>query len=639
MALKKPATYFYKEVKAPIKVESSHINNSSPTVRELSENLSDAYNRFKDNVRKMEDISYDKNVLDIFAKIETINENLSNKLEKSDLENAMLYYLLVLEDNLKNIREEIKEEDKNNLYKLKRINAELKEVVEISINQELPKYKKLVLDNEFKILNKFNEFSSEIDEDIENLDEKIEKFSIFLNEELKVFDEKISNTHNQIFEVVETYKNLYKILESKTLKENEQLENYQEILDDFSNKIEFFNLKINESFDEYKTDFSNNLNEKINEVTCNLQEELNNYIKRYESFKDNIKTETSDLRKDFSSTRADLVVNEQHIKKISKVVESIELKSQENHENIIELKEDVNSKIETFIEKNYSNILSLKEEIYSEINNLPIGNIEDNIKKIEDKILHIQEVYSKIEPEKIIQEVLTAEPPGTKNSDPLTPLDQNFVTKEQLQQHYRLFINRIQQQLSTLGGGGETRLKYLDDIVGIATNASAYDNKYLKYNHSIEKFEFVAVSGGGGESYWISTNVGIHTLSNVGIGTTVPTSRLTVDGDAIVTGIVTALDFNSSSDINLKENIHKIENPLEKISQINGVTFNWKETKKESIGVIAQEVEKVLPQIVNGNDLKTLNYNGLIGLLVEGIKTQQQQINELREEINNLKTK
>jgi hypothetical protein len=56
------------------------------------------------------------------------------------------------------------------------------------------------------------------------------------------------------------------------------------------------------------------------------------------------------------------------------------------------------------------------------------------------------------------------EPPNIKNSDPLTPLDQKFVTLDQLNDHYQLFINRIQQQMATIGGGGETQFKFLDDI-------------------------------------------------------------------------------------------------------------------------------------------------------------------------------
>jgi hypothetical protein len=57
---------------------------------------------------------------------------------------------------------------------------------------------------------------------------------------------------------------------------------------------------------------------------------------------------------------------------------------------------------------------------------------------------------------------LLAEPIKTNNSDPLTPLNQNFLTLEEFQKHYKIFIDRVQQQLSTLGGGGETNLTFMD---------------------------------------------------------------------------------------------------------------------------------------------------------------------------------
>ena len=62
--------------------------------------------------------------------------------------------------------------------------------------------------------------------------------------------------------------------------------------------------------------------------------------------------------------------------------------------------------------------------------------------------------------------------PQEKTPDPLTPLDQNFVTLEDLNKHYKLFLNRIQQQLSTLGGGGETNLTYMDVPVTSVTTSS-----------------------------------------------------------------------------------------------------------------------------------------------------------------------
>ena len=101
-------------------------------------------------------------------------------------------------------------------------------------------------------------------------------------------------------------------------------------------------------------------------------------------------------------------------------------------------------------------------------------------------------------------------------------------------------------------------------------------------------------------------------------------------------GVVTATDFNSSSDIRLKENIQKIDNPIDKIVRIDGVTFDWKSDNKPSMGVIAQNIEEVLPELVNGEDSKSVNYNGIIGLLIECVKTQQEQIDELNRRLDEL---
>ena len=76
---------------------------------------------------------------------------------------------------------------------------------------------------------------------------------------------------------------------------------------------------------------------------------------------------------------------------------------------------------------------------------------------------------------KNLTEGLLNEPPNVKNSDPLTPLDQNFVTVKQLNDHYKLFINRIQQQMATIGGGGETQFKFLDDVVNFVFVGSKND--------------------------------------------------------------------------------------------------------------------------------------------------------------------
>ena len=127
-----------------------------------------------------------------------------------------------------------------------------------------------------------------------------------------------------------------------------------------------------------------------------------------------------------------------------------------------------------------------------------------------------------------------------------------------------------------------------------------------------------------------SEAIRIDTDGNVGINSTDPIAKLDVDGDVNISGVATATQFDSTSDVALKENIEVIDNPIIKLSELKGVTFDWK-AGGHSIGVIAQDVEKVLPTAVGGSkSQKTVNYNVIIGLLVESVKDQQKQIEELK---------
>ena len=107
-------------------------------------------------------------------------------------------------------------------------------------------------------------------------------------------------------------------------------------------------------------------------------------------------------------------------------------------------------------------------------------------------------------------------------------------------------------------------------------------------------------------------------------------------------GNVTAKDFIKSSDMRLKTNINTMTGALDNVLKLRGVTFNWKETSNNSLqyGFIAQEMEKVFPDLVgtDSNGFKTINYSGVIPVLTEAIKTQQEEIESLKSENEQLKS-
>lgn len=97
-------------------------------------------------------------------------------------------------------------------------------------------------------------------------------------------------------------------------------------------------------------------------------------------------------------------------------------------------------------------------------------------------------------------------------------------------------------------------------------------------------------------------------------------------------GVVTVTDINSTSDRQLKDNITPINDPMQILNQLEGVGFTWKDTNEKSYGIIAQELEKVLPELVHESEdgYKIVSYIPLIAFLIQAIKMQQIQIDELK---------
>ena len=116
-----------------------------------------------------------------------------------------------------------------------------------------------------------------------------------------------------------------------------------------------------------------------------------------------------------------------------------------------------------------------------------------------------------------------------------------------------------------------------------------------------------------------------------------PTFTGTVNAAEInASGNVTSPFFYSQSDINLKKDLVHVTNALDIVKLLDGYWFKWKNNDADSIGLIAQHVESVLPMLIgtSPDGSKTVQYNGIIAILLEAIKEQQVQIDEIKAKLN-----
>jgi hypothetical protein len=322
----------------------------------------------------------------------------------------------------------------------------------------------------------------------------------------------------------------------------ETLSEYSETLDDYKLNIEKVNF-LSEKIEGIETEIQNFLTRKdldiavmsqlfvveqsikdiqskvksINQRTLteirldasNLTKVVNNFINdevpKYRKSLVETEVRSSNLCRELEDT-----VNQT----VSDINEFVDNKYEEVSELIVEINESI-VRNESYLKSRNQTLEDLQEHILTTFSEINLEKIEKKNHELSKKIKYIEEIFEKFDENKILNENLLAEPSSTTNQDPLTPLDKNFVTLDQLQEHYRLFINRIQQQLASIGGSGETKLKYLDDIVGIATNPSVYDGKFLKYTHEIKAFEFQEIALDYAKVAGIATYAGYATTAGI----------------------------------------------------------------------------------------------------------------------------
>tara|TARA_B100002019_G_scaffold54395_1_gene46504 strand:+ start:182 stop:1867 length:1686 start_codon:yes stop_codon:yes gene_type:complete len=215
--------------------------------------------------------------------------------------------------------------------------------------------------------------------------------------------------------------------------------------------------------------------------------------------------------------------------------------------------------------------------------------------------------------------------------------------------------------ITLVGGGGGGGASGDDGQIQFATSGSLDSSADLVFDGGTINIKGTDVGIGSTAIYAVNTgaqfftvdtsDVGIKTAS-IGIGTTAPLYKLhvvgggtslggdvfinedtVIGGNTNITGVCTAQDFDSLSDVNYKTNIETVSGALTKVEQMRGVQFDWKDSGQASFGVVAQELEQVLPELVRGSDPRTVNYNGIIGVLIEAIKELSEEVRTLKGEI------
>jgi DNA repair exonuclease SbcCD ATPase subunit len=495
--------------------------------------VDDRFGEFKDKVEEnLDTIKADvnKEVTTALSEVESLNQNTINTVRKEFKETAK-----DLNKNVSNLVEEefpkykkffaeteLKTEEtiKNAIDSYKETIESLNAKVKVFTETEIPKYNNLLIETKLKSEQEVKELEEEVLTKVNSLSEKVDFISGDVTEKtaekIGELQAVIDEYKEEIDSISKTYQNLYKDFKKREISENEKLENYSKDIEKYYKRFNF-------------------LEETVHEDLREIQSVL---VDSNETYHASLKTEVGKFRNNISEQmkglEMDLVVNEQHIKKQNENIETV------------------------------------KEEIKEVLERLQLDTLEEKNKELVEKIAYLEETISEINKKKLLTEdnpTLPGDADTNNSADPLTPLNKKFATLDDLQNHYRLFINRIQQQIATIGGGGAGFIKDLDDVtfdVGIGTN------KLLIYNGS--KWVGIASTAVGGGSAselaenatgtnltlsgnlnvtgdivydeanarnWNVSGIATATKVHVGVDTGFFSEDLVVNGDARVTGILT----------------------------------------------------------------------------------------------------
>ena len=598
MALKKPSDFFGNTKKTPLDEIKEEYTSASP---QKIEQVSEAFDSFKNNLEHIQSLSDFTNTFDSFRtnleKVESvteeitlIREDLKDLIKKEDLDSAMMAQLLFVQESISRIDSRISSINGETVDKIKEDFVDLSNTVGSFLDIDVPKYKKLISESEVRVDDRFADLKDQVEENLDTIRADVNKEVTTVLADVETLNENAFNAVKEEFkenvkdvkktvktvsslveEELPKYKKLFAETEVRTEERvktaidsyQETIVNLQTTVKEFTeNEIPKYNTLLIENkiksekevkeLEEQVLSKVGNLTEKIETISSGIHEkteekivELKTVVEDYKGEIDSISKTYDNLYKDFKkreiSENEKLETYSEEIKKYHKrfdfleeavtedlrEIQSVLVQSNENYHSslktevgkfrnkISEQMKDLQVDLvvnEKHIKKQNESIEEVQNELKVVLEKLQMSSIEEKSNSLMEKIVNLEQILLKED-----NPTLPGDPSTNNSDDPLTPLDQKFVTLDQLQSHYRLFINRIQQQIATIGGGG------IEDAPNDGQN-------YVRKNR-----KWVVSTGGGGK--FADDSVGIHTTSNVGLGTTARSdSTLYVDGSATITG-------------------------------------------------------------------------------------------------------
>ena len=189
---------------------------------------------------------------------------------------------------------------------------------------------------------------------------------------------------------------------------------------------------------------------------------------------------------------------------------------------------------------------------------------------------------------------------------------------------------------------GFTMKKNVNGFYGMYIDAGATGEPFYGYALNGSAVGWTEVNGNTNnwELHYGGTSISVTTSGFVGMGTGSPAQRLDVAGN------IRCVSLTQTSDVRFKENIEPLEESLDKIKRLQGVTWKWKTkeyperdfSEEKQIGFVAQEVEKIIPEVVftDKQGYKSIDYAKMTAVLTEAVKDQQAQIAELKKQVQEL---